>query len=229
MDARKRSAVPELQRVVEFLRNLPGEVPTNHHFDLKDQFFTKAGRLLNAAILCGAFGDDGPLLDILEQQKEGEFGPFFWSAVKKWLVPYRRYLFTGSILGPTLSAFRQSCNIIANLIDEESKMLQDQEKVAAGSNQKLLTVGIMDIETGHLPSQNTGESTHKTKQQTNKRRMGRPTDTDLKEDEKLFNDWQAARNSGSSRRDFAQVRGIKERDLKLALDRHRHRRKKVDS
>ncbi len=123
MSTENRRRSLELRRIAESLRSLPEEIQANHRLDLRDMFFTKAGRLLAAAIQLGAFNDDKQLLDIFEQQKEGEFGPFFWAAIKKWLVEYRRHLFTVPVLGPTVSVFRRACQIIGDLIDEETALV----------------------------------------------------------------------------------------------------------
>jgi hypothetical protein len=53
------------------------------------------------------------------------------------------------------------------------------------------------------------------------RKRGRPLDTDLKKDERLFDSWKSGRFKVYA--DCAKDNGITERDLKLAIDRHEKR------
>jgi hypothetical protein len=53
------------------------------------------------------------------------------------------------------------------------------------------------------------------------KRKGRPTDTDLKKDERIFSKWNA--REFSSYADFALKHNMKEREVRHAVDRHRQR------
>jgi len=55
-------------------------------------------------------------------------------------------------------------------------------------------------------------------------RRGRRQKYDREKDQKLVRDWQAAQRCGSSKSSFAQARGVKVRDLDLALQRERARK-----
>ena len=55
------------------------------------------------------------------------------------------------------------------------------------------------------------------------KRIGRPILTDQMADQRLCEQWKAARSGGMSRADFATLKGLTLAELERAIDRHRTR------
>ncbi len=58
-----------------------------------------------------------------------------------------------------------------------------------------------------------------------RRKRGRPSDTDPKKDKRLYDAWQTGHYNTFS--DLAREKRMEKRDVKLAIDRHRHRLKRT--